>query len=591
MRFKLATILFIFTSLNVNAQIIPQPASVVSSLETFTLPKKSSISIDPAISSNRDFVDILRDVIPSQLEFNKETRGVTFEFNQRKFDKISNNLDDAAIQKEAYSINISPEKIKIEYADYPGLIHALMSFKQLPFKKSFFGKIKYNCTDINDYPRFAYRGMHLDVCRHFFPASFIKKYIKMLAFYKYNTFHWHLTEDQGWRIEIKKYPKLTQIGAFRNGSQTGPWSAQTFDTGKYGGFYTQNEVKEIVSYAKSLGITVIPEIEMPGHSLAALSAYPQFSCNGGTLLSTLRANAAKQGKTYSVDASKVFINRKGDSVINYNVAPGWGVFDDVYCAGNENTFQFIQDVLDEVIELFPEAPYIHIGGDECPKTRWKTCDLCQKRIQDLGLKDEHELQSYFIQRIEKYINSKGKHIIGWDEILEGGLAPNAIVMSWRGNAGGIAAANQNHNAIMTPGRPCYFDHYQGNRKTEPTAIGGFNPLDTTYYYNPIPADLDATKHHFILGSQANVWTEYMPNEKQVEYMTLPRASALAEVLWSPQFNFPAPPISEKENGDQHFKLYQSLKTSKYAEYLKRLKSHETIWKKWNWNYRPVEYLK
>jgi hexosaminidase len=522
---------------------------------------------------------------------NKSNNEVSIELLKTTFHKNSTNIDDEAIQKEAYAINILQNKITIQYADYPGLIHALMSFTQIKSSKTLLGKHRYKCTVINDYPRFQYRGMHLDVCRHFFPASFIKKYIKMLAFYKYNTFHWHLTEDQGWRIEIKKYPKLTQVGAFRNGSQTGPWEAQTFDTGNYGGFYTQVEVKEIVAYAKSFGITVIPEIEMPGHSLAALSAYPQFSCNGGTLLSSLRANAAKQGKTYSVDATRVFLNRKGDSVINYNVAPGWGVFDDVYCAGNENTFQFIQDVLDEVIALFPEAPYIHIGGDECPKTRWKTCDLCQTRIKTLGLKDEHELQSYFIQRIEKYINSKGKRIIGWDEILEGGLAPNAIVMSWRGNAGGIAAANQNHNAIMTPGRPCYFDHYQGTQKTEPNAIGGFNPLDTTYYYNPIPADLDASKHNYILGSQANVWTEYMPNEKQVEFMTLPRASALAEVLWSPQFNFTAPPISQKENGDQKFIIYQGIRYGQFLDYLNRVQSHERLWKKWNWNYRPVEYKK
>lgn len=581
--------LFAFTtllSIQSQAQIIPKPVSEIKSEVTFVLPKKSTILLSQELLNNQPLVELLSEVFPSKLSFqaietNTNTQNdnpVLIELLKTTFHKNSENIDDEAIQNEAYTINIRQNKITIEYADYPGLIHALMSFTQINSSKTLFGKHKYNCTSINDYPRFQYRGMHLDVCRHFFPASFIKKYIKMLAFYKYNTFHWHLTEDQGWRIEIKKYPKLTQIGAFRNGSQTGPWEAQKFDTGAYGGFYTQDQVKEIVAYAKSLGITVIPEIEMPGHSLAALSAYPQFSCNGGTLLSSLKANAAKQGKTYSVDASKVFINRNGDSVINYNVAPGWGVFDDVYCAGNDNTFQFIQDILDEVIALFPDAPYIHVGGDECPKTRWKTCDLCQSRLKSLGLKDEHELQSYFIQRIEKYINSKGKRIIGWDEILEGGLAPNAIVMSWRGNAGGIAAANQNHNAIMTPGRPCYFDHYQGDQKTEPTAIGGFNPLDTTYYYNPIPADLDVSKHNYILGSQANIWTEYMPNEKQVEYMTLPRASALAEVLWSPQFNFPT-------------EVDQNVRGMKYSEYLQRLKSHETIWKKWNWNYRQVEYKK
>ncbi len=593
--------LLVFTAvfnIQSQAQIIPKPVSEITSEETFVLPKKSNVLLSQELLNIQPLIELLSEVFPSKLSFqaietisNKNNNEAYIELLKTTFHKNSTNIDDEAIQKEAYSIKILQNKISIEYADYPGLIHALMSFSQINSSKTLFGKHKYKCTAINDYPRFQYRGMHLDVCRHFFPASFIKKYIKMLAFYKYNTFHWHLTEDQGWRIEIKKYPKLTQVGAFRNGSQTGPWEAKTFDTGNYGGFYTQNEVKEIVAYAKNLGIKVIPEIEMPGHSLAALSAYPQFSCNGGTLLSTLRANALKEGKPLTIDASKVFVNRKGDSVINYNVATGWGVFDDVYCAGNDNTFQFIQDVLDEVIALFPDAPYIHIGGDECPKTRWKTCDLCQDRLKALGLKDEHELQSYFIQRIEKYINSKGKYIVGWDEILEGGLAPNAIVMSWRGNAGGIAAANQNHNAIMTPGRPCYFDHYQGNYKTEPIAIGGFNPLDTTYYYNPIPADLDASKHNYILGSQANVWTEYMPNEKQVEYMTLPRATALAEVLWSPQFNFPAPPISEKENGEQKFKIYQGIRYGQFLDYLNRVKSHERLWKKWKWNYRPVDYKK
>jgi hexosaminidase len=338
--------------------------------------------------------------------------------------------------------------------------------------------------------------MHLDVCRHFFPVSFVKKYIDLLAIHKMNYFHWHLTEDQGWRIEIKKYPLLTQTGAWRSGSMIGKYSDQKYDSVRYGGFYTQDEIRDIVKYASERHITVIPEIEMPGHALAALAAYPQFSCKGGP----------------------------------FEVARGWGVFDDVYCT-REETFRFLFNVLDEVIELFP-GPYIHIGGDECPKTRWKSCDSCQSRMREEGIKDEHELQSWFIQRIERYVNEKGKKIIGWDEILEGGLAPNATVMSWRGTEGGIMAANQNHNVVMTPGTHCYFDHYQGNPEKEPLAIGGFTNLEKVFSFNPLPAGLPADKAEYILGAQANVWTEYILTESHIEYMVLPRMTALSQVLWS-----------------------------------------------------------
>ncbi len=353
---------------------------------------------------------------------------------------------------------------------------------------------------ITDYPRFPYRGMHLDVCRHFFSIDYVKKYIDYLATYKYNTFHWHLTEDQGWRIEIKKYPNLTNVGAYRDRTLIGRYGSNTYDSIKYGGFYTQAQIKEIVQYAKERFITVIPEIEMPGHSTAALASYPYLGCTKGP----------------------------------YKVMDTWGVLDDVYCAGNDSTFTFLQIVLDEVMALFP-SKYIHIGGDECPKERWKKCMACQKRMKDNNLKDEHALQSYFIQRMEKYLNSKGKSIIGWDEILEGGLAPNATVMSWRGEEGGIEAAKQNHDVIMTPGSHCYLDHSQSKNEDSLT-IGSYLPLEKIYNYEPIPAVLNAEQQTHILGAQGNVWTEYIANTSKLEYMVFPRMIALSEVLWSPKAN-------------------------------------------------------
>jgi hexosaminidase len=378
---------------------------------------------------------------------------------------------------------------------------------------------------IRDSPRYTWRGMHLDVCRHFFPKEFIKKYIDLLALYKLNTFHWHLTEDQGWRIEIKKYPKLTQVGAYRKGSMIGKYDDHKFDSLKYGGYYTQQDIKELVAYAQLRHITIVPEIEMPGHSVAAIASYPFLSCSGKQL----------------------------------KVEKEWGVFNDVYCT-KDSTFNFLQDVLTEVMDLFP-GKYIHIGGDECPKESWKKCSQCQARIKSEGLKDEHELQSYFIRRIEKFVNARGKQIIGWDEILEGGLAPNAAVMSWRGIDGGIAAANQKHNVVMSPGKPCYFDHYQSlNKAQEPLAIGGYNPLDSVYAYNPTPAVLGNKEQQYILGAQANVWTEYILNEKQVEYMALPRMCALAEALWLP------------------------LTKKNYADFVQRLKIQSKMLDKMNVNY-------
>lgn len=395
-------------------------------------------------------------------------------------------------------------------------------------------------VSIEDAPRFAYRGMHLDVGRHFFPASFIKKYIDYLALHKLNYFHWHLTEDQGWRIEIKKYPRLTSVGGYRNGTITGRFPGKGNDNIKYGGFYTQEEVKDIVKYAADRHITVIPEIEMPGHSSAAIAAYPELSC-----FPDESTKYPKQSAWSGDTAGK-------------QVQQTWGVFDDVYCAGKENTFEFLEDVLDEVLSLFPST-YIHAGGDECPKANWKRCPHCQQRMKDNNLKDEHELQSYFIQRMEKYLNSKGRILIGWDEILEGGLAPNAVVMSWRGEKGGIEAARQKHQVIMTPGNPVYFDYSQ-SRNEDSVTIGGFNPIEKVYAYEPIPKELNEDDSKYILGAQANVWTEYMKNTKKVEYMVFPRMSALSEVLWSPR---------EKRN---------------WSDFEKRLKTQLKRYDLWRANY-------
>ncbi|MAL59116.1 MAG: beta-N-acetylhexosaminidase [Flavobacteriaceae bacterium] len=410
---------------------------------------------------------------------------------------------DSLLPKEGYTLSISEKKINITAKDASGAFYAMQTLRQLlPVsleRRNSFPKPSASLplVEINDFPKFSYRGMHLDVARHFFDKEFVKKYISYLAMLKMNYFHWHLTEDQGWRIEIKKYPKLTTHAAYRNETLMGHYNdtPQQFDGQRYGGFYTQEDIKEIVAYAQKMKVTIIPEIEMPGHAQAAISAYPELGCTGETI----------------------------------PVATKWGVFEDIYCP-KEETFAFLEDVLTEVVALFP-GEYIHIGGDEAPKAHWKNCKHCQALIKKEGLKDEHELQSYFITRIEKFLNSKGKKIIGWDEILEGGLAPNATVMSWRGTEGGIAAAKQHHNVIMTPGSHCYFDYYQSESEDEPLAIGGFVPLEKVYGFNPIPSALSEEEAKYILGAQGNVWTEYMKTPKHVEYMIFPRILALSEVDW------------------------------------------------------------
>ena len=410
----------------------------------------------------------------------------------------------------AYNMNVNGDNILINGNDEEGVFYGVQTLIQLlPAEKSNSLTVQ-QCT-IADAPRFAYRGMMLDCGRHFFPVEFVKQYIDFLALHKLNTLHWHLTEDQGWRIEIKKYPKLTQVGACRNGTIIGHHPGAGNDNTTYCGYYTQAQIKDIVKYAADRYITIIPEIEMPGHASAAIAAYPQLSCfpNENTPIA--------KGVKWS-----------GDST-GKQVQQSWGVYPDVF-APTDYTFKFLEDVLDEVMQLFP-SKYIHVGGDECPKDYWKRSEFCQNLIKEKGLKDEHGLQSYFIGTIEKYLNSKGRQIIGWDEILEGGLAPNATVMSWRGEEGGIEAAKQHHNVIMTPGGYCYFDHSQSKQEDSLT-IGGYLPLETVYNYEPYTPKLTPEEQQYIKGVQANVWSEYMANGKKVEYMVFPRMEALSEVAWS-----------------------------------------------------------
>jgi hexosaminidase len=398
-------------------------------------------------------------------------------------------------EKDQYQMIIEKDSITIS-GNATACYNALQSLAQLAQHQD-----SIPCCRIGDWPRFEYRGMHLDVCRHFFTVAEVKQYIDLLARYKFNYFHWHLTDDQGWRIQIKQYPLLTQIGSTRKqslvGKQTINEPTGPFDNKIVEGFYTQDQIKDVVQYAQDRKITIVPEIEMPGHALAAIASYPWLGCK-----------------------------KKPTQVGNR-----WGVYDDVFCAGNDSTLQFMQDVLREVIALFP-GKYVHIGGDEVVKKNWKTCSKCQARIKENGLQNEVQLQSFFIGRINKYLTSLGKTAIGWDEILEGGVAPNATIMSWRGELGGIDAARQEHNVIMTPNTYCYFDYCANHSQDEPLNIGGHLPLQKVYAYNPMPAELREEQQKYILGAQANLWTEYITDWDKLCYMAMPRMQALSEVLWT-----------------------------------------------------------
>lgn len=492
--------------------IIPRPVSLEMHSGNFNLNSKTTIITNKSAEHVADMLNL----------YLKKLYGFTLPIKNASPEKNVKNaiilglLQPGERKKDEYNLEVKANDINIGGVSNEALFYGIQTLLQLlPPEKPADGNINFEIPQlaIKDYPRFQYRGMHLDVGRHFFDVDFVKKYIDFLAYQKYNTFHWHLTEDQGWRIQIKKYPRLTSVGGFRNGTIIGHYPGTGNDDTREGGFYTQDQIKEIVKYAKDRYITIIPEIEMPGHASAAIAAYPELSC-------------FPDQPTAISDKTPWSGSRDGKQV-----QQTWGVFPDVFCP-SEYTFKFLENVLDEVMELFP-SKYIHIGGDECPKTYWKKSEFCQKLIKDKNLKDENGLQSYFIHRIEKYVNSKGRSIIGWDEILEGGLAPNATVMSWRGEEGGIAAAQQHHDVIMTPGKYVYFDHSQ-TKNEDSVTIGGYLPLDTVYDYEPIPKELKESEAHYVLGAQGNVWTEYMANPQKVEYMVFPRMSALSEVVWSPK---------------------------------------------------------
>ncbi|MCR8560503.1 family 20 glycosylhydrolase [Mucilaginibacter sp. BJC16-A38] len=488
---------------NPNAGIIPAPVSIKKSTGQFVLSQETAIYAD---SITNKAVVFLQDYLQNRAMLKVKLKvnigaGVTNAVILTSFG--ANNLPEGG-----YRLTITPKQIIIT-GKGAGLFYGIQSLIQLiPADRNAVAKLP--CVQIEDYPRFAYRGLMLDVSRHFFSVEFVKKYIDLMAAYKLNNFHWHLTDDQGWRIEIKKYPKLTQVSSQRAQTVIGNYhdrTPQQFDNTPYGGYYTQDQIRDVVKYASDRYINIVPEIEMPGHSEAVMAAYPEFSCDP-SLAST------------------------------YKAAETWGVFYNIY-EPSDKTFNFLQDVLTEVMDLFP-GKYIHVGGDEVPKNAWKKSKFCQDLIKQLGLTDdkssskEDKLQSYFIQRIEKFINSKGRSMIGWDEILEGGLSPNATVMSWRGEEGGIAAAQQSHNVIMTPGSGgLYIDQQQGKSNLEPVSIGGYDPLSRIYRYNPTPDELTPDQQKFITGVQANLWTEYIPTEKKVEYMILPRILALSELSWTP----------------------------------------------------------
>lgn len=473
--------------------IVPRPLFMeVSDSEEFRLsePLALRVAVSELLPAARIFAGQLEQIVSFEPDVvcGKAKKGAV------------NIVLDRKLAAEEYCVEVSGQRIDLTAGSPRGAFHAMQTLRQIAACCAGEGETVIPALRIEDKPFFAYRGMMLDVCRHFLTVEEVKRYLDILSLHKVNTFHWHLTDDQGWRLAIDKYPRLTEIGTVR--AQTVVGHARTskeYDGKPYGKgmFYTADDVREVLRYAADRYIDVIPEIEMPGHALAALAAYPGLGCRGE----------------------------------GYAVSPTWGVFDDVFCAGNDRVFEFMEGVLDEVIALFP-SEYIHIGGDECPKTRWKECPVCQKRIAEEGLEDEHELQSYFMKRIERFVNSRGRRIIGWEEILEGGVSPTATVMSWKSPQAGIEAAKRGNKVIMVPSKFSYFDYYQSqDTEREPFAIGGYVPVSKVYGYDPYD-QLDAGERKAILGVQANLWTEYISSMPHVEYMVLPRMAAMAENGWS-----------------------------------------------------------
>jgi len=487
-----------------NPAIIPRPQKMEMAPGTFKLKQQTMIVADPALQEEAHLLAVrLRKSTGYKIPISTNSH---FSSADSVIVLTTQNLGRDS-GEESYELDASAEGVVIRAPAAAGVFYGTQTLLQLLPPQVLGPKVNRDvawtipCLHIEDSPRFKWRGMMLDVSRHFFTKEEVEQMLDTMALHKLNTFHWHLTDDQGWRIQIKKYPLLTEMGAWRTNIGFGLEAKASHaygSDGRYGGFYTQDDIRDVVAYAQARHIIIVPEIEMPGHASAALMAYPQFSCTGGPFTTDL---------------------------------PG-GVFNGIYCAGNEEAFAFAQNVLAEVIELFP-SKYIHVGGDEVPVDNWKNCAKCQARMQKEGLHAERELESYFIQRIEKYINSRGRTLIGWSEIREGGLAQNAAIMDWAGGA--VEAASSGHDTVMSPLADCYFDHYQStNQTTEPHAIGGYLPLTQVYAFEPMPEKLEPQFQNHILGAQANVWTEYMPSIQHVQYMVFPRLSALAEVLWSPR---------------------------------------------------------
>ncbi|KPK87342.1 MAG: hypothetical protein AMS27_02575 [Bacteroides sp. SM23_62_1] len=509
--------------------IIPAPVSMLIGKGQFTITPQTQIAYPGENSEIRKIGEYLNELVNEYAGFYLSL----IELDNAGANCISLQTGDFPdLGQEGYNLKSSKKGVQITAGQPNGLFYGIITLWQLFPTNQVENTLAIPAVEIMDKPRYKWRGAHLDVCRHFFSVEFVKKYIDILARHKLNMFHWHLTEDQGWRIEINKYPLLTEVGAWRDETVIGRPRRNTpvqFDGIRHGGFYTQDEIRDVIQYAANRYITVIPEIEMPGHAQAAIAAYPELGCTG----------------------EKV------------SVRTTWGISPYIYNVEDE-TFEFLENVLSEVIDLFP-SQYIHIGGDEARKDQWEASKRIQQQIKDLGLQNEDELQSYFIKRIEKFINSKGKNLIGWDEILEGGLAPNATVMSWRGISGGIEAAREGHDVIMSPTTHCYFDYYQSqNREQEPLAIGGYLPVDTVYAFEPTPAELSEEETKHILGVQANVWTEYISTTEGVEYMLLPRLCALSEIAWSP-----------KEIRD-------------WEDFRARLNTQVKRYETMGWNYRPLD---
>lgn len=519
-------------TLNSDYEIIPKPLDVNSKGDASFLLKDGVAVIYPENNQKmQDNAEFLVDYVEKQTGVK-----LTSHAGMPVDGAICLTLDLNDDNAEAYKLIVNDKRVCISGASEAGVFYGIQTLrKSLPVAQDI--NVNLSAVEIYDKPRFAYRGAMLDVARHFYTVDEVKTFIDMLALHNINRFHWHLTDDQGWRIEIKKYPKLMSVASERKETVVGRWYSGIYDGKPYGGYYTQDELRDVIDYAAKRHITIIPEVDLPGHMQAALTAYPELGCTGGP----------------------------------YEVRTIWGVSQDVLCVGNDFTLQFVKDVLSEVADIFP-SEYIHIGGDECPKVRWEKCPKCQERIKSLGLKSdakhtkEQRLQSYMIQEAAKYLKEKGKRIIGWTEILEGGLVPDATLMSWIGESGGIEAAHQHHDVIMTPNTYLYFDYYQSKKvEDEPLAIGGYLPIEKTYNYEPMPKELTEEEQQYIKGVQANLWTEYIPVFSQVQYMVLPRLGAAAEVQWTDP--------SKKD----------------YKDFLRRVPHLVAVYDCYGWNYATHVY--